>query len=244
MSRSASACGCRRRRRARWWPTPGPAASCRAFLNANDLYVYTVNAFPVRALQGTAGEGAGLRAGLALARAHPVHDRTSPTILAEIAPASIDAVDPDRPARLQAERHRLRRRRRLHRRNVLHVVAHLVELEARTGRTVTLAIEPEPILLPRDDRRDGRLLHRAPLHRRGGRATLAELAGIAGLGRAPWRCAATSGSSSTPATRRSSTRTWPTSLENAASTPVSRSSSSRRRRRCGSPRSPTRRSRC
>ena len=28
--------------------------------------------------------------------------------------------------------------------HVLRVVAHLIELEARTGRTVTLALEPEP----------------------------------------------------------------------------------------------------
>ena len=61
-------------------------------------------------------------------------------------------------------------RRRRYTEHVLRVVAHLVELEQRTGATVTLGARARAALLSRDDRRDGRLLHGPSLHGRGRRA--------------------------------------------------------------------------
>ena len=49
--------------------------------------------------------------------------------------------------------------------HVLRVAAHLVEIEERTGRTGDAGDRAGAALLPRNDRRDGRLLHEPPLLR-------------------------------------------------------------------------------
>jgi hypothetical protein len=121
---------------------PGERTWLRTFLDANDLYVYTVNAFPYGPFKG----------GPVMERVYEpdwtTDDRVDYTcgvadILAEISPAGVHPsiqtaplafapnVDgPDVVARFTTQ--------------LLRVVAHLVALEARTGRRVTLALEPEP----------------------------------------------------------------------------------------------------
>ena len=65
-------------------------------------------------------------------------------ILADVVPEEHLAVDPERAARLQAERHRAEGVVASYTEHVMRVAAHLIDLEKRTGRTVTLALEPEP----------------------------------------------------------------------------------------------------
>ena len=148
----------------------------RAFLDANDLYVYTVNAFPYGPFKGQRVK-------------EQVYEpdwrtpqRTQYTIdvaeiLAEIAPASVDPSIQTAPLGFKpnvtgsdvvAA----------YTQNVLRVAAHLVELEARTGRTVTLAIEPEPycFLETTDETVDYFTNH---LYSGAAARTLAKLAGIA-----------------------------------------------------------------
>ncbi|TFC33765.1 hypothetical protein E3O55_03540 [Cryobacterium sp. MDB1-18-2] len=122
--------------------SPGERAELRTFLDDNDLYVYTVNAFPYGPFKGD----------LVMERVYEpdwsTDDRVAYTnsvadILAEIAPADVspsiqtaplafapNVTDDDYVARFTT--------------NLFLVVAHLVELEARTGRRVKLALEPEP----------------------------------------------------------------------------------------------------
>jgi hypothetical protein len=130
-------------------PTAARLATDRAardllkrFLADHDMYVYTANAFPYGAFKGTVVK-------------EQVYEpdwrspeRTQYTlhvadILADLAPAGIApsiqtaplgfkprVTGPDVVARYTEQ--------------VLRVAAHLVALEARTGRTVTLGLEPEP----------------------------------------------------------------------------------------------------
>ena len=113
-----------------------------AFLDSNDLYVYTVNAFPYGPFKGQRVKEQVYEPDWRTP-ARVQYTIEVAEILAEIAPASVDpsiqtaplgfkpnVTSPDVVA--------------AYTRNVLGVAAHLVELEARTGRTVTLAIEPEP----------------------------------------------------------------------------------------------------
>ena len=51
-------------------------------------------------------------------------------------------------------------------RHVINTVAHMVQLEKRTGRTVTLCARARARVLPRDDRGSRRLLHEPPLRER------------------------------------------------------------------------------
>jgi hypothetical protein len=113
-----------------------------AFLGENDLYVFTVNAFVYGGFKGTTVKervyepdwqtDERVRYTIAVAE-----------VLAEIAPADVQASIQTPPMGFKpkvtgpdvvAE----------YARNVMAVVAHLVEIERRTGKTITLAIEPEP----------------------------------------------------------------------------------------------------
>ena len=93
--------------------------------------------------------------------------------------------------------------------HVLRVAAHLVQIEARTGRTVTLAIEPEPHCF-RNHRRNNRVFHRSSLHRRRRSRARATRGDPDFQHMAP---CVTSGSCSTSATRRSASRTSPVAAE-------------------------------
>ena len=117
-------------------------AKLKRFLADQDMYVYTVNAFPYGAFKGTVVKEQVYEPDWR------TEERTEYTInvadvladisLREISPSIQTAplgfkpnvTGPDVIASYTE--------------HVLRVAAHLVQIEARTGRTVTLAIEPEP----------------------------------------------------------------------------------------------------
>ncbi|MGO9884682.1 MAG: metabolite traffic protein EboE [Solirubrobacteraceae bacterium] len=114
----------------------------RTFLDANDLYVYTVNAFPYGSFKGRvvkeqvyepdwrSRERAEYTIGVAEILAEITDPSISPSI--QSSPLAFKPKVKDEgyvDAMID---------------NVLAVVAHLVTLRARTGRLVRLALEPEP----------------------------------------------------------------------------------------------------
>jgi len=120
-------------------------AALRAWLDEQDMYVYTVNAFPHGPFKGrTVMEDV-------YEPDWSTEDRVRYTcqvadILAEISPAHVSPSIQSSPLAFRptvtspADRAVLTA-------NVLRVVAHLVDLERRTGRRVKLALEPEPACL-------------------------------------------------------------------------------------------------
>jgi len=114
----------------------------RRFLAGNDLYLYTVNAFPYGDFKGRlvkeqvyepdwrSEERTRYTIDVADVLADVVEEGVSPPI--QTAPLGFKprVTGPDVVASYTE--------------HVLRVAAHLVQLEARTGRSVTLAIEPEP----------------------------------------------------------------------------------------------------
>jgi hypothetical protein len=121
---------------------PAERAALRAFLDENGLYVYTVNAFPYGPFKGDS----------VMERVYEpdwtTDDRVLYTnqvadILAEISP---DHVSPSIQTAPLAFRPRVTDEAyvELFTTRSSCVVAHLVELEHRTGRRVKLALEPEP----------------------------------------------------------------------------------------------------
>jgi hypothetical protein len=114
----------------------------KRFLAENDLYLYTANAFPYGAFKDTIVKEQVYEPDWR------TEERTQYTInvadiLADVAPAEVApsiqsaplgfkprVTGPDVVASYTD--------------HVLRVVAHLVQIEARTGKTVTLALEPEP----------------------------------------------------------------------------------------------------
>jgi hypothetical protein len=112
------------------------------FLAHNDLYIFTVNAFVY----------GGFKNELVKERVYEpdwqTEERVRYTInvadiLAEIAPAEVQASiqTPPMGFRPKATGPKVIAE---YRRNVLRVAAHLIDIERRTGKTITLAIEPEP----------------------------------------------------------------------------------------------------
>ena len=123
---------------------------------------------PLRQLQGPADQGAGLRARLALRRAHAVHDERRHGARGD-RPRGHRAVDPERPARIQGACDRRLGGRELHgardargRAPCRARGAHRHDGHARARARAAV--------LPRDDRRDDRVLHPPPLLGRRGRA--------------------------------------------------------------------------
>ena len=121
---------------------PKERAKLKAFLDANDMYLYTVNAFPHGAFKGERVKEQvyepDWRSDIRAQYTMQVAD-----ILAEVAPPDVNPSIQSPPLGFKP---------RVtgpdvvdeYTRHVLQVVAHLVKLEERTGRTVTLALEPEP----------------------------------------------------------------------------------------------------
>ncbi|WP_020145551.1 metabolite traffic protein EboE [Terracoccus sp. 273MFTsu3.1] len=114
----------------------------RAWLAANDMYVYTVNAFPYGPFKGR----------VVMEQVYEPDwsgpDRVRYTcqvadILAEVTPSHVSPSIQTSPLAFRPKVVTAADRARLTE-NVLSVVAHLVELERRTGRRVKLALEPEP----------------------------------------------------------------------------------------------------
>ncbi|MGI8334507.1 metabolite traffic protein EboE [Actinomadura scrupuli] len=121
---------------------PGRRRELREFLAANGLYLYTVNAFPYGPFKGR----------LVKEQVYEpdwrTEDRVRYTcqvadILAEVSPAHVNPSIQSAPLAFARNVHGAADVRRLTR-NLLRVVAHLLDLERRTGRRVTLALEPEP----------------------------------------------------------------------------------------------------
>jgi len=121
---------------------PGERRRLRAWLDERDMYVYTVNAFPYGPFKGRVVMEQVYEPDWA------TEDRVAYTcqvadILAEITP---DAVSPSIQTAPLAFRPKVTTDADVDglTENLLRVVAHLIELERRTGRRVKLALEPEP----------------------------------------------------------------------------------------------------
>jgi len=114
----------------------------KKFLGDNDMYLYTVNAFPYGAFKGTIVKEQVYEPDWRS------EERTSYTI--NVADVLADVCTPDIAPSIQSAPLGFKPRVTgndvvaSYTDHVLRVVAHLVELEARTGRTVQLALEPEP----------------------------------------------------------------------------------------------------
>jgi hypothetical protein len=150
-------------------------ADLSAFLAAHDLYVYTVNAFPYGPFKGDS----------VMERVYEpdwsTEDRVTYTnqvadILAEVTPSEVSpsiqtaplAFRPSVTDAAYVDAFTT---------NLLRVVAHLVDLEARTGRRVKLALEPEPACYL-ESTADAVRYFAERIHAPAGVRELAELAGV------------------------------------------------------------------
>jgi sugar phosphate isomerase/epimerase len=121
---------------------PGERRRLKEFLDSHDMYLYTVNAFPYGPFKNTIVKKQVYEPDWR-SDERAVYTMQVADILAEIGGANVNpsiqspplgfkprVTGPDVVA--------------AYTRQVIRVVAHLVKLEERTGRTVTLALEPEP----------------------------------------------------------------------------------------------------
>jgi len=117
-------------------------ARLKAFLADNDMYLYTVNAFPHGAFKGERVKELVYEPDWRTDQ-RALYTMQVADILAEVAPAGIAPSIQSPPCGFKP---RVTGPEVVdaYTRQVLSVVAHLVRLEERTGRTVTLALEPEP----------------------------------------------------------------------------------------------------
>jgi hypothetical protein len=117
-------------------------ARLKAFLADNDMYLYTVNAFPHGAFKGERVKELVYEPDWRTDQ-RALYTMQVADILAEVAPAGIAPSIQSPPCGFKP---RVTGPEIVdaYTRQVLRVVAHLVRLEERTGRTVTLALEPEP----------------------------------------------------------------------------------------------------
>jgi hypothetical protein len=114
----------------------------KKFLGDNDMYLYTVNAFPYGAFKGTIVKEQVYEPDWR-SEERTRYTKNVADVLADVCPADIAPSIQSAPLGFKP---------RVtgddvvasYTDHVLRVVAHLVELEARTGRTVQLALEPEP----------------------------------------------------------------------------------------------------
>jgi hypothetical protein len=121
---------------------PAERTRLRRWLDEHDMYVYTVNAFPYGPFKGRVVMEQVYEPDWA------TEDRVRYTcqvadILAEVTP---DTVNPSIQTAPLAFRPKVTTAADVDAltENLMRVVAHLIELERRTGRRVTLALEPEP----------------------------------------------------------------------------------------------------
>jgi hypothetical protein len=124
---------------------PAERTRLRIWLAQHDMYVFTVNAFPHGPFKGrTVMEDVyepDWSTEERVAYTNQVAD-----ILAEITPAEVSPSIQTAPLAFRANVHSDEAVAVITR-NVLRTVAHLIELERRTGRRVKLALEPEPFCL-------------------------------------------------------------------------------------------------
>jgi hypothetical protein len=122
--------------------SPAERSKLKRFLCDNDMYLYTVNAFPFGAFKGNvvkeqvyepdwrSDERTRYTINVANVLADVTPNNISPSIQSAPLGFKPRVTGDDVVASFSG--------------HVLRVAAHLIELEARTGRTVTLALEPEP----------------------------------------------------------------------------------------------------
>lgn len=122
---------------------PSERAKLKAFLDDNDMYLYTVNAFVYGPFKNTVVKEKVYEPDWRTAQ-RTEYTKQVADIVAEVCPPFVNpsiqspplgfkarATDPGVVAAYTA--------------NIRHVAAHLHRLRERTGRTVTLALEPEPL---------------------------------------------------------------------------------------------------
>ena len=121
---------------------PGKRQTLRHFFADNDLYLYTANAFPYGAFKGQVVKEAVYEPDWR-SEERVEYTKQVASLLAELAP---DSVAPSIQSAPLGFKPRVTGDDivDIYTTNVLRVVAHLMELEKKTGRTVTLGLEPEP----------------------------------------------------------------------------------------------------
>jgi sugar phosphate isomerase/epimerase len=114
----------------------------KKFLADHDMYLYTVNAFPYGAFKGTVVKEQVYEPDWR-SEERTRYTMNVASVLADVCPASIAPSIQSAPLGFKP---RVTGGEIVtsYTDHVLRVVAHLVALEAQTGRTVTLALEPEP----------------------------------------------------------------------------------------------------
>ena len=122
--------------------SPSERRKLKQFFDDNDMYLYTANAFPYGSFKGERVKEQVYEPDWRS------EDRANYTmqvadILAEIAPAGVNPSIQTAPLGFKP-RVTGPEVIQAYTDQVIHVVAHLVELQRTTGRTVTLGIEPEP----------------------------------------------------------------------------------------------------
>jgi hypothetical protein len=124
---------------------PAERSRLRTWLDRHDMYVFTVNAFPYGPFKGRRVMEDVYEPDWSteerVAYTNQVAD-----VLADITPPSMSPSIQTAPLAFRANVRNEDDVRRITR-NVMRTVAHLAELERRTGRRVKLALEPEPFCL-------------------------------------------------------------------------------------------------
>jgi hypothetical protein len=121
---------------------PGERARLKEFLDSHNMYLYTVNAFPYGPFKNTIVKTQVYEPDWSTDQ-RSTYTMQVADILAEVSPPTVNPSIQSPPLGFKPNvtgpevvdsftRH------------VISTVAHLVKLERRTGRTVTLALEPEP----------------------------------------------------------------------------------------------------
>ncbi len=121
---------------------PAERHDLAAWLDAHDMFVYTVNAFPHGPFKGRVVMEDVYEPDWS-SEERVLYTCRVADVLAEVSPEGVAPSIQTAPLAFRSKVVDAADRRRLVD-NVLRVVAHLVALEARTGRRVKLALEPEP----------------------------------------------------------------------------------------------------
>jgi hypothetical protein len=122
--------------------SPRERGELRAFLDANDMYLYTVNAFPYGPFKNTIVKEQVYEPDWR-SEERAQYTINVAEILAEVAPEDVEPSIQSPPLGFKP-RVTGPEVEAAFARNIRRVAAHLARLEERTGRTVTLALEPEP----------------------------------------------------------------------------------------------------
>lgn len=122
---------------------PEERVKLKAFLADNDMYLFTVNAFPHGPFKGERVKELVYEPDWRTDKRAEYSMKVA-DILAEVAPAGIASSIQSPPCGFKP-RVTGSDVVNAYTRQLLRVVAHLIKLEERTGKTVTLALEPEPL---------------------------------------------------------------------------------------------------